>query len=129
LAKRNRNRRQIARPDAGQQGQVIAQQVSISGPLPASTELDNYERILPGLAHRIVSQFEAEGAHRRDMEKRYLSLQRTGLAIGSFLFVLWIFASFLMIMTGHNVEGAVSGFIAIVALMTNTIVGYRRRHN
>ena len=84
---------------------MVTQQISISGPLPPSVELQNYESILPGLADRIVSQFESEGAHRRDMEGRYLNLQRVGLAIGSALYVLWIFASFLMIMTGHSVEG------------------------
>lgn len=104
-------------------------QVAITGPLPSSVELDNYERILPGLADRIVKQFEAEGKHRREMDQRYLSLQGTGLALGTVLFLLWILASFVMIMTGHNVEGTVSGIIAITALITNTVVGYRRRHN
>ena len=41
-------------------------------------------------------QFEAEGTHRRDQERRYLNLQRTGLAIGSGLYVFWIGASFIM---------------------------------
>jgi uncharacterized membrane protein len=125
--KRNRNRN-LARQQGGQP-QIIGQaQVVVSGPLPASAELDNYERILPGLANRIVTQFEAEGAHRRDMESRYLKLQGTGLAIGTVLFVLWILASFVLIETGHEVSGVVSGVIAIIGLMTNTVVGYRRRH-
>jgi uncharacterized membrane protein len=131
LAKGNRNRRGIAQrpPDGTRGGQVLTQQISVSGPLPASIELQNYENILPGLADRIVSQFEAEGTHRRYMEKRYLNLQALGLGLGSILYLIWIGASFIMIMTGHQVEGAVSGIVAIGALMTNTLIGYRRRHS
>jgi uncharacterized membrane protein len=127
LAKRNRNRLQ-QRPQATPGAQVVTQQISYSGPLPASGELQNYENVLTGLANRIVAQFEVEGNHRRSMESRYLDTQRVGLFIGSALYLVWLPASFVMIMTGHSVEGAVSGVLAIGALTTNTVIGYRRRN-
>jgi len=118
------------RQAGGPQGaQLIAQGRIVTGPLPSAEELQNYENVIPGLADRIVSQFELEGNHRRYIERRSVNLQATGLAIGSILFAVWILASFVMIQTGHNVEGAVSGIVAIGALITNTVVGYRRRHN
>jgi uncharacterized membrane protein len=41
-----------------------------SGPLPPPAALEEFDRIFPGAAERIFAQFEAEGAHRRELEQR-----------------------------------------------------------
>ncbi len=38
------------------------------GPIPPPRFLDHYEKILPGMAERLVAAYEAEGVHRRNME-------------------------------------------------------------
>ena len=47
------------------------------GPLPSPDALQGYERVMPGLAERIVSEWEEEAHHRRSGEKRILDEQAT----------------------------------------------------
>jgi len=54
-----------------QNPQIAAQVVKkqISGPLPPSSEFEQYERTLPGGADRILRMAEEQSAHRREIEK------------------------------------------------------------
>lgn len=47
--------------------QIVHQE--FSGPLPPPAALENYEKILPGAAERIIILAEGEASHRRDIEK------------------------------------------------------------
>jgi uncharacterized membrane protein len=49
---------------------VRAQFVAYSGPLPHPDILRQFNEIVPGLANRIVTQFEEQGRHRRKLENR-----------------------------------------------------------
>jgi uncharacterized membrane protein len=51
-----------------QQRQILS--AGWSGPLPPPAALDEFNRIVPGGAERIFAQFEAEGARRRELERR-----------------------------------------------------------
>lgn len=56
-----------------QQARIIQQRisaVSYSGPLPDPETLDRYNQIVPNGAERIFAQFEAQTAHRHDIERR-----------------------------------------------------------
>lgn len=48
---------------------VATQETIISGPLPPSSELERYEKILPGAAQRILELLENETRHRQALEK------------------------------------------------------------
>lgn len=55
--------------------ELIAQQTTIEahqGPLPTPDDLAQYDKVLPGLADRIVVMAEKEQAHRIDSEQKIL---------------------------------------------------------
>jgi uncharacterized membrane protein len=56
-----------------------------SGPLPPPAALDEFNRIVPGAAERIFAQFEAEGAHRRELELRQSKFLVRDVHVGQFL--------------------------------------------
>jgi len=45
------------------------------GPIPPPDILRGYDKVLPGLADRIVGMAEAEGSHRRDQERLALDAE------------------------------------------------------
>jgi uncharacterized membrane protein len=47
--------------------------------------LEEFNRIVPGAAERIFAQFEAEGTHRRDLERRQSKFVVRDVHIGQFL--------------------------------------------
>lgn len=54
------------RNNDGSGAKIIA--ASYSGPLPLSSELKNYEMIVPGAGERILKMAETESAHRHKIE-------------------------------------------------------------
>jgi len=48
---------------------IVAVGREISGPMPSSTELAGYEKVLPGSAERILAIWEKEVANRHENEK------------------------------------------------------------
>lgn len=65
------SRNKLSRKPAGSADknshQILHQE--FSGPLPPPAALENYEKILPGAAERIIILAEGEASHRRDIEK------------------------------------------------------------
>ncbi|WP_176454478.1 DUF2335 domain-containing protein [Tardiphaga sp. OK246] len=53
--------------------------------MPPPAALDEFNRIVPGGAERIFAQFEAEGAHRREMERRESKFVVRDVHIGQLL--------------------------------------------
>jgi uncharacterized membrane protein len=60
------NRHVVRSGDTTPHHVVVRQQYS--GPLPPASELEHYERAMPGLAERIVCMAEEEAAQRRKLE-------------------------------------------------------------
>lgn len=60
-----------SKPSSAQVQQKSIQQItqSFSGPLPPPAALQEYERISPGLAERIVSMAESQARHRQQLER------------------------------------------------------------
>ena len=87
---------------------------------PPPDLLRDYEKVLPGVAHRLVVQMEANGAHRRYMDKATLFLRqgRSYLGLGAGLFVVLKFldVSYQLIVAGHEAAGTVLGTVDLVAL-------------
>lgn len=55
-----------------QKALISTQAVSFSGPIPPPAHLEQYERILPGAAERILKMAEEQSAHRRSLEKQVI---------------------------------------------------------
>ncbi len=53
----------------------ITQTIEISGPIPSPELLEGYEKILPGLADRIIVMAETELSHTHRMQKETLALE------------------------------------------------------
>jgi uncharacterized membrane protein len=96
--------------DAAQGQRRIHLSQEITGPLPHSAELANYEEILPGSADRIFSEFEAQSKHRRGLEK--LTVDGTerragyGQFIGAGILLAAIVAGLWCVLAGQPIAGA-----------------------
>lgn len=55
---------------AAQRGdEMILHERTYVGPLPEPTDLKAYDLVVPGAAERILTQFEEQGRHRRELER------------------------------------------------------------
>ncbi len=52
---------------------------AFQGPIPAPADLEKYERIVPGLATRLIAMAESEAQHRRECDANVLEMQRKAL--------------------------------------------------
>lgn len=108
----------------------MAQQVEMtSGPLPAATELERYEQILPGLANRIVSMAESQHAHRITMEAHVVkSMHRrswAGLLSGLVVALGGLYAAAWVAANASAAAGAVIGTVDLIGLVS--VFVYQRR--
>lgn len=67
------------RPPGRDPNSVFVAESSWQGPLPPPEILQGYEAAFPGAAERILRMAEDQGAHRRDMEKQALGIQKEGI--------------------------------------------------
>ena len=98
---------------------------SYSGPIPPPQILEEFERIIPGAAERILHMAEENGKHQREMERSALNMvadttrrgQRYGLLIGLTAFITCIIALWLgseetaMTIGGVTIVGLVAVFV------------------
>lgn len=103
-----------------------------SGPHPPPEMLEAYERILPGLANRIVCQGESQTTHRQQLERDLLQLERDdrrevraqsrlGLWLGFCVVVLGMAASIILTAMGHPLAGGLA-FLGDLALLAGVFV-------
>ena len=88
--------------------------------MPPPNYVEEYDKILPGSADRLFVQMEANGAHRRFMDKATLMLRQgrsyLGLGAGLLIVLKFLDASYKLVMAGHGAEGAILGSVDLVAL-------------
>lgn len=99
------------------------------GPLPHEKTLEAYERIVPGSARMIFTNFEEQGTHRRQLE-RYALVSGTyrsfaGLACGLTVTLSFLVIGYLLIKGGHGWEGTVLGTVDLVGLVAVFVYGNR----
>ncbi len=58
----------IAMPESGEELEKLL--VSVSGPIPPPSMMEQYERTLPGSADRILKMAENQSEHRQWIEKK-----------------------------------------------------------
>ena len=100
---------------------------SFSGPLPHPEILAEYERILPGCAHRIMTSFESQTAHRISLEshavREQLSQSSKGQILGGIIVLTSLGISAWMGFLGHEVLAGTLGTTTVVSLATIYFLG------
>ena len=102
-----------------------------TGPLPHPAILEEYNRIHPGAADRIIEMAEQESQHRRRLEKQALEAEIIEIRIGqifAFLIgVVTILSGSYTAMQGAQIAGGFIGTAGVVGLVSVFIVGHRTK--
>jgi uncharacterized membrane protein len=92
-----------------------------AGPLPSPEALADYNRALPGLGERIVSNWEEETRHRRGIERRVVESgirnQSRGQLIAASIAIIVALGGIGLIAGGHSTAGLVALLPNVVALV------------
>ncbi len=105
---------------------------SFSGPLPSPFILEQYERVLPGCAERLVAAFEHQYRHRIELEARTNKAQLYQSAIGQMMGGLIVIACLSitawMGFLGHTGLAVALGTTTVVGLATIYFLGKKASH-
>ncbi len=89
----------------------LQQHSYFSGPIPPPQSLEQYERICPGAANRILKMAEKQSQHRQDLEMKIINSNIRHEKIGiHYAFIITITLSILgaiLIVYDKNIEGFV----------------------
>ena len=98
-----------------------------SGPIPSPEQLSAYDKVIPGLAERIVKHAEVEQEHRHNMEQRAMRQPHReallGQVFGLIIGVVGIVSAAWLISKGYPIAGSVFAGGMLVALVTAFIKG------
>ena len=98
-----------------------------SGPLPAPSILEHYNRISPGAAERIITMAEEQSKHRRNLETRSLTSDiinsKLGLIFGLLIGLAGIAGSVFLGLYGKQILGGALGFGTLTSLVGVFIYG------
>lgn len=102
------------------------------GPLPLPAHLEEFERILPGAAERILSMVEKQSAHRQEIEKTVIrgDSRRSwiGLFVGGFLAMTCIVGGLLLASYGEQpAAGTTIATASVVGLAGVFVYGTHSR--
>ena len=90
------------------------------GPLPHPDTLRQFNEVLPGLADRIIQQWELQSAHRRGIEQKAIQADITraylGLAAGYTVTIAFLIVAAFLVVYGYAWPGTVIGTVDLVAL-------------
>jgi uncharacterized membrane protein len=121
LTKKNRRARLQERRQLSDRRVVATRATFSTGPIPSPDFLEQYDRIEPGAAHRILQQWEQQSAHRQALETRALDAniraegrgQWMALVLATLVFAL----AGLLIWNGKSLQG-LGLTVSMVALLT-----------
>lgn len=103
----------------------LSEASAFSGPLPPPDLLAEYERVLPGLANRIVRMAETEGESRRALQSRAMRLSELGLASAFMIPMSALACGFYLVITDKSAAG-MAIIIGAVASLTAVYFGRRK---
>lgn len=102
-------------------------QASYSGPLPTSSELENYERIVPGSAERIIRMAESYAEHQQSIENKIIDYTRaessSGQIIAAVLVVVILSVCLIALLHGYEDFAKTLGSWTIVSLALVFVTG------
>jgi uncharacterized membrane protein len=98
-----------------------------SGPLPSPDMLRDLEAIYPGAAKIIFSEFQAQGKHRRELEKEMVAgnikLAANGQRIGGLIGITGILGSIVVTAMGHGGWGSLIAGSTLIGLVSVFVIG------
>ena len=107
--------------------EVSESTTTYSGPLPPSTELAEYDRVLPGAAERILSMAESYAAHDQHQEADFLRCEYTdklwGRLVAAVVVMVILGACIYALHLGHVEFATTLGSWTIVALAAVFVAG------
>lgn len=131
MTRRNKPSQNLPTAKQPSSAQIRAQMAFHSGPLPPPEILENYERVVPGSAERILVMAENQSAHRQKLESRYLSAETRnsllGIIFALLLGITGLSISELCIYAGQGWPGAALGGATLVSLVGTFIYGTQQR--
>jgi uncharacterized membrane protein len=101
---------------------------SFLGPIPPPDVLAGYERVLPGLAERIVSAADAERRHRQATAARLIRLSELGLSAAFVLALTIILCGTYAAVSGAELTGLAAVIATVVGLVAVFVAGRGARH-
>ena len=126
-------KKQQPTPKQQKNHEIIHQEVTqeFSGPIPPPKILEEYNKVAPDAADRIIAMAEQEACHRRSIEKSILSNEyneaRTGQKFALAIGVLAIVSASIISVLGTQWAGAIIGGGGVIGLVSVFIYG-RRKH-
>jgi len=106
---------------------------SFSGPIPPPEVLREYDKILPGLAERIVTQVDRQTEHRISLESKVIESDirrsRQGLVCGFVVSLTCVLGGIIAVVLGHDVAGTTIATGAVVALAGVFVYGTAMRRS
>lgn len=107
------------------------QTVSYSGPLPAPSDLQRFEQILPGAAERIMKMAEQQAVHRRQLETQVISSgvrkSERGLVFGLIIGITAIVTGGVCASLGQQIAASFIGGGGIVGLVSVFVIGSQQQ--
>jgi uncharacterized membrane protein len=137
MSKKNRNRKQ--NPPSPNNRLATQQNLpptsyifgrGYSGPIPPPESLEKYEKILPGLANRIMTQAENQTSHRIEIENKVIDSDifnsKLGLIFGFVIGLVGLLGGFYMVYLGKDIGWLFSGG-TLVGLVSIFVYGRKSR--
>lgn len=119
----------VATPESGEELEKLL--VSVSGPIPPPSMMEQYEATLPGSADRILKMAENQSEHRQWMEKKELSLANRevhlGQVLGFAIGVIAIITGGYTALNGAPISGGFIGTAGVVGLVSVFVIGSNRK--
>lgn len=101
------------------------------GPLPHPSILEEYDRILPGAAERILTMAEIQSSHRQKLEERALKTESRnsllGIICGGIIGLCGIILAGICIYSGKEWGGIGLGGATLCSLVGTFIYGTKQR--
>jgi len=128
---------QRAKPDSDAELTVTSVLAThVSGPIPSPGILRDYEEVLTGSAERIISAWEEENRHRRELDSKILEqdavssemhygVLRRGQIFAFILAILLFSGSMFLVYQGNSTGGVAVLLGEIVALVGVFVIGRR----
>ena len=110
---------------------ATASMSTFSGPLPRPEILAQYDKVLPGLAERIVSMAERREEHQQSIEKTVVEggskRADRGLIIGAIVAIILILCGTFLVYNGHDWAGTTLVVATIVGLVGVFVYNTQKR--
>jgi len=111
--------------------QVTSVSAEFAGPIPHPAILEQYDRVVPGSAERILAMAERQSAHRIELEgcviRSDIRKSERGQWFGLIVALSGLAAAVALGIAGHGVAGGIIGSVDLVALVGIFVYGRKQK--